>query len=169
MNHSYYQKWQSQEHTNVQIKVNIPFLYFAAFNRQSVFCSKSLVFDFSRTFRGVNTDFFLNFSDIFLISPTSDPSDFLLNRAVRAVPTINVNNYTIIKYRPVIYNRWDYNGCLTLSYIIKLVIQVIVGECITFNFVLTNTTHSPSFSNFCTFLKRHAKFSNFKFSIIRIQ
>ena len=34
MNHSYYQKWQSQEHTNVQIKVNIPFLYFAAFNRQ---------------------------------------------------------------------------------------------------------------------------------------
>jgi hypothetical protein len=38
--------------------------------------------DFSRTFRGVNTDFFLNFSDIFLISPTSDPSDFLLNRAV---------------------------------------------------------------------------------------
>jgi hypothetical protein len=43
------------------------------------------VFDFSRTFRGVNTDFFFNFSDIFLISPTSDPSDFLLNRAVRAV------------------------------------------------------------------------------------
>jgi hypothetical protein len=45
------------------------------------------VFDFSRTFRGVNTDFFFNFSDIFLISPTSDPSDFLLNRAVRAVLT----------------------------------------------------------------------------------
>ena len=43
------------------------------------------MFDFSRTFRGVNTDFFFNFSDIFLISPTSDPSDFLLNRAVRAV------------------------------------------------------------------------------------
>jgi hypothetical protein len=43
------------------------------------------VFDFSRTFHGVNTDFFFNFSDIFLISPTSDPSDFLLNRAVRAV------------------------------------------------------------------------------------
>jgi hypothetical protein len=43
------------------------------------------VFDFSRTFRGVNTDFFFNFSDIFLISPTSDLSDFLLNRAVRAV------------------------------------------------------------------------------------
>jgi hydroxymethylpyrimidine/phosphomethylpyrimidine kinase len=43
------------------------------------------VFHFSRTFRGVNTDFFFNFSDIFLISPTSDPSDFLLNRAVRAV------------------------------------------------------------------------------------
>jgi hypothetical protein len=46
------------------------------------------VFDFSRTFRGVNTDFFFNFSDIFLISPTSDPSDFLLNRAVRAVAEI---------------------------------------------------------------------------------
>ena len=45
------------------------------------------MFDFSRTFRGVNTDFFFNFSDIFLISPTSDPSDFLLNRAVRAVLT----------------------------------------------------------------------------------
>ena len=44
------------------------------------------MFDFSRTFRGVNTDFFFNFSDIFLISPTSDPSDLLLNRAVRAVP-----------------------------------------------------------------------------------
>ena len=43
------------------------------------------MFDFSRTFRGVNTDFFFNFSDIFLISPTSDPSDFLLNRAVHAV------------------------------------------------------------------------------------
>ena len=45
------------------------------------------MFDFSRTFRGVNTDFFFNFSDIFLLSPTSDPSDFLLNRAVRAVLT----------------------------------------------------------------------------------
>ena len=44
------------------------------------------MFYFSRTFRGVNTDFFFNFSDIFLISPTSDLSDFLLNRAVRAVP-----------------------------------------------------------------------------------
>ena len=43
------------------------------------------MFDFSRTFRSVNTDFFFNFSDILLISPTSDPSDFLLNRAVRAV------------------------------------------------------------------------------------
>ena len=43
------------------------------------------MFDFSQTFRGVNTDFFLNFSDILLISLTSDPSDFLLNRAVRAV------------------------------------------------------------------------------------
>ena len=43
------------------------------------------MFDFSRTFRGVNTDFFFYFSDIFLISPTSDLSDFLLNRAVRAV------------------------------------------------------------------------------------
>ena len=29
--------------------------------------------------------FFLISPDIFLISPTSDPSDFLLNRAVRAV------------------------------------------------------------------------------------
>ena len=48
------------------------------------------MFDFSRTFRGVNTDFFFNFSDIFLISPTSDPSDFLLNRAVRAVYKIFV-------------------------------------------------------------------------------
>ena len=43
------------------------------------------MFDFSRTFRGVNTDIFLNFSDIFLISPTSDPSDFLLSHAVHAV------------------------------------------------------------------------------------
>jgi hypothetical protein len=42
------------------------------------------------SFRGVNTDFFFNFSDIFLISPTSDPSDFLLNRAVRAVYKIFV-------------------------------------------------------------------------------
>ena len=82
MNHSYYQKWQSQEHTNVQIKVNIPFLYFAAFNRQCRCFIVNTVFDFSQTFRGVNTDFFFNFSDIFLISPTSDPSDFLLNRAV---------------------------------------------------------------------------------------
>ena len=47
------------------------------------------MFDFSRTFRGVNTDFSFNFSDIFLISPTSDPSDFLLNRAVRAVAVRN--------------------------------------------------------------------------------
>ena len=29
--------------------------------------------------------FFFYFSDIFLISQTSDPSDFMLNRAVRAV------------------------------------------------------------------------------------
>jgi hypothetical protein len=48
------------------------------------------VFDFSQTFRGVNTDFFFNFSDIFLISPTSDPSDFLLNRAVRAVAAAKI-------------------------------------------------------------------------------
>ena len=55
----------------------------------SVFCRHFIVFDFSRTFRGVNTDFFFfNFSDIFLISPTSDPSDFLLNRAVRAVGSL---------------------------------------------------------------------------------
>ena len=40
------------------------------------------MFDFSRTFRGVNTDFFFNFSGILLISPTSNPSDFLLDRAV---------------------------------------------------------------------------------------
>ena len=59
------------------------------------------MFDFSRTFRSVNTDLFFNFSDIFLISPTSDSSDFLLNRAVRAVgdvfffrilPTFNILN-----------------------------------------------------------------------------
>ena len=43
------------------------------------------MFHFSQIFRGVNTDFFFNFSDIFLISPTSDPSDFLLNLTVRAV------------------------------------------------------------------------------------
>ena len=48
------------------------------------------MFDFSRTFRGVNTDFFFNFSDIFLISPTSDLSDFLLNRAVRAVAAVKI-------------------------------------------------------------------------------
>ena len=34
--------------------------------------------------------FFFNFSDIFLISLTSDPSDFLLNRAVRAVSRVMV-------------------------------------------------------------------------------
>ena len=49
------------------------------------------MFGFSRTFRGVNTDFFFNFSDIFLISPTSDLSGFLLNRAVRAVSTVEVS------------------------------------------------------------------------------
>jgi hypothetical protein len=43
------------------------------------------VFDFSWAFRCVNTDFFLNFADIFLISPMSDQSDFLLRRAVRTV------------------------------------------------------------------------------------
>ena len=43
------------------------------------------MFDFSWTFCGVNTDFFLNFSDIFLISQTLDPSVFLLNHAVRTV------------------------------------------------------------------------------------
>jgi len=45
------------------------------------------MFDFYQTFRGVNTDFFQNFTDIFLISPTSDPSDFLLKRAMRTVDT----------------------------------------------------------------------------------
>ena len=55
------------------------------------------MFDFSRTFRGVNTDFFFNFSNIFLISPTSDLSDFLLNRAVRAVSVIQfIANCTCI-------------------------------------------------------------------------
>ena len=53
------------------------------------------MFDFSRTFRGVNTDFFFNFSDIFLISPTSDLSDFLLNRAVRAVVQKNPTKYEV--------------------------------------------------------------------------
>jgi hypothetical protein len=56
-----------------------------SFNRQCRCFIVNHVFDFSQTFRGVNTDFFFNFSDIFLISPTSDPSDFLLNRAVHAV------------------------------------------------------------------------------------
>ena len=45
------------------------------------------MFDFSRTFRGVNTAFFSNFTDIFVISPTSGQSDFLLKRAGRAVGT----------------------------------------------------------------------------------
>ena len=75
-------KWQSQEHTNVQIKVNIPFLYFAASNNQ---CRRLIVNHRVRFFSDiVNTNFLKNFSDIFLISPTSDSSDFLLNRAVRA-------------------------------------------------------------------------------------
>ena len=43
------------------------------------------MFDFSWAFRGVNTNFFFNFADIFLISPTSDQSDFLLKRAVHIV------------------------------------------------------------------------------------
>ena len=82
MNHSYYQKSQSQEHTNVQIKVNIPFLYFAAFNRQC----RCFIVNHRVPFFSVSTPtFFFNFSDIFLISPMSDPSDFLLNRTVRAV------------------------------------------------------------------------------------
>jgi len=41
--------------------------------------------DFLRGFRSVNTNFFFNFTDIFLISPTSDPSDFLPRRAVHTV------------------------------------------------------------------------------------
>jgi hypothetical protein len=41
--------------------------------------------DFSQTFHGVNTDFFFNFTDIFLVSLTSDHSDFLLEHAVRTV------------------------------------------------------------------------------------
>ena len=93
MNHSYYQKWQSQEHTNVQIKVNIPFLYFAAFNRQC----RCFIVNHRVPFFSVSTPtFFFNFSDIFLISPTSDPSDFLLNRAVRAVCIGHVIQYSPI-------------------------------------------------------------------------
>ena len=85
MNHSYYQKWQSQEHTNVQIKVKIPFPYFAAFNSQ---CLRFIVNHRVRFFSDISRckhRLFFNFSDIFLISQMSDPSDFLLNRAVRAV------------------------------------------------------------------------------------
>ena len=63
------------------------------------------MFDFSRTFRGVNTDFFFNFSDIFLISPTSDPSDFLLNRAVRAVCTQNNTETYLTPLLPVKYTK----------------------------------------------------------------
>jgi hypothetical protein len=68
---------------NIQIKVNIPFLYFAASNRQ---CRRFIVNHRVRFFSDISRCkhwlFLKNFSDIFLISPTSDPSDFLLNRAV---------------------------------------------------------------------------------------
>ena len=64
MNHSYYQKWQSQEHTNVQIKDNIPFLYFAAFNRQ---CRRFIVNHRVRFFSDISRCqhwLFFNFSDV---------------------------------------------------------------------------------------------------------
>ena len=71
------------------------------------------MFDFSRTFRGVNTDFFFNFSDIFLISPTSDPSDFLLNRAVRAVPYDHNQDHPII-FISILIPLHDFNVCANI-------------------------------------------------------
>jgi hypothetical protein len=65
------------------------------------------VFDFSRIFRGVNTDFFFNFSDIFLISPTSDPSDFLLNRAVPIFAPGKVAQRSIYNWN--IVEKWRLN------------------------------------------------------------
>ena len=53
------------------------------------------MFDFSRTFRGVNTAFFSNFTDIFVISPTSGQSDFLLKRAGRAVGEFAMTKYIL--------------------------------------------------------------------------
>jgi hypothetical protein len=46
------------------------------------------VFNFSLTYRSVNTDFFFNFSNIFLILPMSNPSDFLLNRRCNNVAPV---------------------------------------------------------------------------------
>ena len=63
------------------------------------------MFDFSRTFRGVNANLFFNFSDIFLISPTSDPSDFLLNRAVRAVSKIYTIDIYFLHFWPRFFSK----------------------------------------------------------------
>ena len=60
------------------------------------------MFDFSWAFRGVNTDFFFNFVDIFLISPTSDQSDLLLKCAVRTVLYIKHLLYVVFKI-PIIF------------------------------------------------------------------
>ena len=88
MNHSYYQKWQfyiqisrTYECTNKGTHFFISRRLFVNVGVLSVFYSKSPCL----IFLGHFAVFFFNFSDIFLISPTSDPSDFLLNRAVRAV------------------------------------------------------------------------------------
>jgi hypothetical protein len=98
--------YKSQEHTNVQIKVNIPFLYFVASNRQclvlAAFYSKSpttLCFTFLGHFAVSTPTLFLNFADIFLISPTSDQSDFLLKCAVRTV-------YIFQLFEPVSFAGW---------------------------------------------------------------
>jgi hypothetical protein len=71
--------------------------------------------------------FWLNFSDIFLISPTSDPSDFLLNRAVRAVTLIPLVLHLGLRIGPIQRNgaapgmikKWDINLYL---YVLETVI-----------------------------------------------
>ena len=96
------------------------------------------MFDFSRTLRGVNTDFFFNFSDIFLISPTSDPSDFLLNRAVRAVP------------EPI--HNFCFGEMICCVYIVVILSPTKLGRDIvtlpSFRNILVNTLESTSFNGF---------------------
>ena len=77
---------------------------------------------FSWAFRGVNTDFFYYFSGIFLISPTSDQSDFLLKCAVHTV-------YVHCLYNKNIYTCGERGKNSSIFYLFLKVVQNKLYTC----------------------------------------
>jgi hypothetical protein len=99
------------------------------------FYSKSLCSIFLWHFAVSTPTFFYYFSDIFLISPTLDPSDFLLIHAVRTVTnwlsTIQFKNVFVcnLLYVPWLFVRLQFPTRLFLCAWMKVSALIILYKC----------------------------------------